>query len=133
VLDTVRVIVVGAAIVDGRRALVARRGGTGPLSGLWEFPGGKVLPEESLAAALVRECQEELGVLVRVGSALGSPTATADGGGVLHVFTAEIVAGEPAAIEHSELRWVAAGELGELAWIPADRPIVAALRALLSA
>ena len=55
--------VVGAAIVDGDRVLVARRSG-GPFDGCWEFPGGKVERGESDLSALVREIGEELDVAI---------------------------------------------------------------------
>ena len=60
-LDVVQVV--GAAIVDGDRVLVAQRSG-GPYDGCWEFPGGKVEPGESDLSALVREIGEELGVAI---------------------------------------------------------------------
>src|SRR3954447_5030396 len=58
-LDVVQVV--GAAVVDGQRVLVAQRSG-GPYDRLWEVPGGKVERGETDLAALVRECREELGV-----------------------------------------------------------------------
>jgi 8-oxo-dGTP diphosphatase len=60
--------VVLAAVVDDRgRLLVQPRVGDAQLAGTWELPGGKVLPEEDHAAALVREVEEETGLAVRVG------------------------------------------------------------------
>ena len=60
--------VVLAAIVDDRgRLLVQPRVSDDLLAGSWELPGGKVLPEEDHAAALVREVEEETGLAVRVG------------------------------------------------------------------
>lgn len=57
-----------AAIVDERgRLLVQPRVGDPGLTGMWELPGGKVLPEEDHAAALAREVEEETGIAVRVG------------------------------------------------------------------
>jgi 8-oxo-dGTP diphosphatase len=60
-LDVVQVV--GAALVDGDRVLVARRSG-GPYDGCWEFPGGKVESGEEELTALVREIGEELGGIV---------------------------------------------------------------------
>jgi 8-oxo-dGTP diphosphatase len=133
-LDVVQVV--GAAVVDGGRVLVARRSG-GPYDGLWEFPGGKVEPGESDLAALVRECREELGVEVSPADFLGEvPLDGRVGGGApgtstLRVWSARLAGGQPVAREHAELRWVGADELGTLDWIGADRPLLPAVRAVL--
>jgi 8-oxo-dGTP diphosphatase len=56
--------VVAAALVDGDgRVLLAQRPEGKSLAGLWEFPGGKLEPGESPEAALVRELDEELGIV----------------------------------------------------------------------
>lgn len=61
--------IVLAAIVDERgRVLVQPRTGDPALAGTWELPGGKILPDEDHAAALVREVEEETGVAIRVGA-----------------------------------------------------------------
>ncbi len=118
-------VVVSAALLDGGgRVLAARR--RRPAG--WEFPGGKVEPGESEPAALVRECREELGVTVEVGERLGPDVAVAEGW-VLRAWTGRIVAGEPVAYEHAELRWVRYADLDGLDWLPGDRPAVAALAA----
>jgi 8-oxo-dGTP diphosphatase len=133
-LDVVQVV--GAAVVDGRRVLVAQRSG-GPYDGLWEFPGGKVEPGESDLSALVRECREELGFDVVpqafLGEVLldGSVAGGVAGSSTLRVWWARSAGGEPVAREHAQLRWVGAGELTELDWIAADRPLLPAVRALL--
>ena len=49
--------------------LVGRRPDGVALAGLWEFPGGKVEPGETLAEAAARECLEETGLAVTVGAA----------------------------------------------------------------
>lgn len=129
--------VVGAALVDGDRVLVAQRSG-GPYDGLWEFPGGKVEPGESQLAALGRECAEELGVVVEAGDFLGEvPLDGVVGGGprgasTMRVWAARIVSGEPVAHEHAALRWVAVDELDDVEWIAADRPLLPAVRTLLT-
>jgi 8-oxo-dGTP diphosphatase len=129
--------VVGAAIVDGDRVLVARRSG-GPFDGCWEFPGGKVERGESDLSALVREIGEELDVAITPQAFLGEVLLDgvvgggAPGASTLRVWWARISDGRlPVAHEHSELRWVGADELDDLAWIPADRPLLPDVRALL--
>jgi len=125
-------VVVGAVIVRDGRVLAARRSAPPELAGGWEFPGGKVEPGESEPSALVRECREELGVRVTVGELLGS--APLSRGFVLHVYLAALVAGEPRPLQdHDELRWLAADELDSVDWLPAERPALAAVAALLAA
>ena len=128
--------VVGAAVVQGDRVRVAQRDG-GPHAGRWEFPGGKVEPGESEIAGLVRECREELGLDVApqafVGEVVldGRVAGGAPGASTLRVWWARPVGGAADALEHAELRWVRAEELEHLDWIPADRPLLPAVRALL--
>jgi 8-oxo-dGTP diphosphatase len=134
-LDVVQVV--GAAIVSGDRVLVAQRSG-GPFDGCWEFPGGKVEPGESDLAGLVREIREELGVDVVpqafVGEVLldGVVAGGEPGASTLRVWWARLAEGEPVAREHADLRWAAAEELEALDWIPADRPLLPAVAALLT-
>jgi mutator protein MutT len=124
--DAMDVHVVGAAIVRDGRVLAARRSAPHPLAGGWEFPGGKVEPGESEADALVRECQEELGVTVAVTERLGQARAEPI---VLTLYAAELAAGAPAPlVDHDELRWVLAAELDSLAWLPIDRELLPAVR-----
>jgi 8-oxo-dGTP diphosphatase len=130
--------VVGAAVVDDhRRVLVAQRG-SGPLAGLWEFPGGKVEPGESHRSALVRECAEELGIGIAPQAFLGEVpldgvvAGGTPGASTLRVFWARITSGELVAHEHTELRWLRGEELEDLDWIAADRPLLPAVRTLLA-
>jgi 8-oxo-dGTP diphosphatase len=134
-LDVVQVV--GAAIVEGGRVLVAQRAG-GPYDGRWEFPGGKVEPGESDLAALVREIGEELGTRIEPQVFLGEVVLDGVVGGgpagasTLRVWSARLIGGVPVAHEHAALRWVRADELDGLGWIDADRPLVPAVRALLT-
>jgi 8-oxo-dGTP diphosphatase len=124
-------VVVGAAIVDGaRHVLVAQRSEPAALAGFWELPGGKVDPGETDPAALVRECQEELGVTIELIARLGADLPIGKHG-ILRVWSARVVSGELTAIEHAELRWIGADELDALTWLPADRPLLPQLHALL--
>ncbi|SCL41088.1 8-oxo-dGTP diphosphatase [Micromonospora pallida] len=127
-------MVVGAAIVAGGRVLACARSAPPEVAGRWEFPGGKVEPGESETAALVRECAEELAVRVEIGDRVGRDVRMAHGRSVLRVYAARLVGGDqPQALEHAALRWLSADELDTVEWLPADVPIVAALRPLLGA
>ncbi|WP_223669474.1 NUDIX domain-containing protein [Kangiella shandongensis] len=59
-METVRVAV--AVIIIADRVLIAKRAKHQHQGGLWEFPGGKIEPEESVDSALERECFEELDI-----------------------------------------------------------------------
>ncbi len=125
-------MVVGAAIIEGGRVLACERSAPPEVAGRWEFPGGKVEPGEAETDALARECVEELGVRVAVGARVGRDVRMAHGRSVLRVYAARLLHGdEPKALEHAALRWLSAAELDSVDWLPADVPIVAALRPLL--
>lgn len=96
---------------------------------MWEFPGGKVEPGESETGALVRECQEELGVRIAVGDRIGDDIPLGHRRTVLKIFAARLVDGDPKPLEHAALRWLGPDELDDVPWLPADAPIVEALRA----
>ncbi|WP_091537907.1 NUDIX domain-containing protein [Modestobacter sp. DSM 44400] len=130
--------VVGAALVDDRRRVLVAQRRSGSLAGLWEFPGGKVESGEDDLAAVVRECREELGVDVVPEAFLGEVpldgvvAGGAPGASTLRVWWGRVVGGKPVAHEHSEVRWLPAEALEELDWIPADRPLLPAVRTLLA-
>lgn len=125
--------VVGAAILKDSRCLVAQRGPGMKLAGKWEFPGGKVEPDEDPRSALAREIEEELGVVIVVDELLDSSRTTVSGTEsgevelVLDVYAARIARGEIELREHSSVRWLAAHELADLDWAPADVPVLGAV------
>lgn len=129
-----RLHVVGAAIVEGGRVFLARRGPAMSMPGKWEFPGGKVEDGEAPEAALLREVAEELGIEIELGRFLGR--GEADHGGrriVLDVWLARRVAGNPVSREHDAVGWFAAGELATLDWPDADLPLLEPLARALGA
>jgi 8-oxo-dGTP diphosphatase len=116
-------VVVGAVLRDASGRVLAARRERPPG---WELPGGKVEPGETEPAALVRELREELDVTVEIGDRIG-PDVPIGPDLLLRAWTAVLIAGEPVALEHAELRWLAEDELDSVAWLPADRPVVAVL------
>ncbi|MEV0998343.1 (deoxy)nucleoside triphosphate pyrophosphohydrolase [Nonomuraea sp. NPDC050202] len=125
------IVVVAAVIVrPGGRVLAAQRAEPAALAGGWEFPGGKVDPGESETAALVRECQEELGVEVAVGERVGGDWPLADGY-VMRVWLCSLLSGRPEAKEHLALRWLGPGEYYDVEWLGADLPIMKTVENLL--
>jgi 8-oxo-dGTP diphosphatase len=125
-------VVVATALVRTGRVLVAQRTRPPALAGRWELPGGRVETDEDESAAVSRECREELGIEVvpdgRVGTDLPINT------GVLRVHRARPAQDgrEPQALEHAAVRWADAAQLAEVAWVDADRAVVADLVRLLN-
>lgn len=100
-----------------------------PLAGMWEFPGGKVEPNERPVDALRREIEEELGLVIEVGRWIGRGESVVEGRDiVLDVYLAEIDSGVVEPVGHSETRWIGASEIAGLVWPEADRPILPMLR-----
>lgn len=125
-------VIVGAAIIAGGRVLACARSSPPEAAGKWEFPGGKVELGEDEVNALVRECAEELAVRIEVGDRIGRNVRMSHGRAVLKVYEARLIGDAvPQPLEHAELRWLSGDELDTVPWLPADAPIVAALRPLL--
>lgn len=122
---------VAAVVIDGAgRALIAQRLDNKHLAGGWEFPGGKLEPGEERLAGLARELHEELGItvtsaprpLIRVRHAYPSREV------LLDIWVVKSYSGEPRGLDGQALRWCTQHELAAAELLPADKPIVAALR-----
>lgn len=121
--------VVAALIWRGKEFMICQRPAHKARGLLWEFVGGKVEPGETEEQALVRECREELGVTVSVGEPFMEVTHTYPDITVhLVLFHASIAAGEPQMLEHNDIRWITADEIGQYAFCPADEEILERLR-----
>ena len=128
-------LVVACALVDAdRRVLIAQRPEGKQLAGLWEFPGGKIEPEETPEAALIRELREELGIETK--TACLAPLSFASHNYqsfhlLMPLFVCRKWQGDPQALEHAALKWVRPQAMRDYPMPPADEPLVAALCDLL--
>jgi len=117
--------VVAALIWQGGKFLICQRPAHKARGLLWEFVGGKVEPGETKAAALVRECREELAVELSVGDVFMEvsheyPDLTVH----LTLFHAAIAEGEPQKLEHNDIRWITPGDIPDYDFCPADVEIL---------
>lgn len=117
--------VVAALIRDGRKFMIFQRPATKTRAFEWEFVGGKVEKGETLEQALIRECREEIGVTVRVGSIFAEvdheyPDITIH----LTLFNAEIADGTPQMLEHNDIRSITPDEIPQYNFCPADKDIL---------
>jgi 8-oxo-dGTP diphosphatase len=134
--EPARVVLVSAAVIveAGRVLLTQRKSGT-HLAGAWEFPGGKVEPDEDPRDALVRELGEELGVTAEVGDIVEVTFHRYPSKSVLLLFyEARLAAGSPApqAIDVAAVRWAEAAELQDELFPPADVAVLSKVRARLA-
>ena len=117
--------VVAALIRDGRKFMIFQRPATKTRAFEWEFVGGKVENGETLEQALIRECREEIGVTVRVGSIFAEvdheyPDIMIH----LTLFNAEIAEGTPQKLEHNDIRSITPDEIPQYNFCPADKDIL---------
>lgn len=118
----------------GPELLIAQRPPGSWRAGCWEFPGGKIEPEETGEAALVRELREELGVTARTFIPVGAFTHDYPERSVeILLWLVTAFDGEPAGLDGQALRWMAPGELAGCGLLEADRPMIGPLRQALLA
>ncbi|WP_339384586.1 A/G-specific adenine glycosylase [Oscillatoria sp. FACHB-1407] len=121
---------IGVAVIwdDQDNILIDRRRQEGLLGGLWEFPGGKVEPGETIEECIKREIQEELGIDIEVGDRLMTVNHTYSHFHVtLNVHHCRHLSGEPQPIECDEVKWVTLDELHEYPFPKANVQIIDAL------
>lgn len=118
------IIVVAAVIEDGDRILITRRQAGVHLAGLWEFPGGKIDPDETHADALRREIREELDADVDVGALVLATTHAYPEKTVTLYFYRCTLAGTPRPMLGQEMRWVHRHELPTLGFPGADEELI---------
>ena len=117
--------VVAGLIWNGNKFMICQRPKDKARALLWEFVGGKIEPNESGEDALVRECKEELDIVVKPLDVFCDvvhvyPDITVH----LTLYNAEILSGEPKLIEHNDLKWITADEIDSYEFCPADVEIL---------
>ena len=121
--------VVAALIWNGDKFMICQRPAHKARGLLWEFVGGKVEPGETKEQALIRECKEELNVLLSVGDVFMDvvheyPDLTVH----LTLFNATIAEGEPQKLEHNDIQWITVDEIDNYSFCPADEEILKRIR-----
>jgi len=118
-------LVVVAAVIEQHDAfLVTRRQDGVHLAGMWEFPGGKIDPSETHAAALKRELREELDTEVDVQALVFQVSHDYPDRVVALYFYRCVLKGTPRPLLGQEMRWVERSELRSLAFPPADEELI---------
>ena len=117
--------VVAALIWKSNKFMICQRPAHKARGLLWEFVGGKVEQGETKEQALIRECKEELSVLLSVGDVFMEviheyPDTTVH----LTLFKASIVEGEPQKLEHNDIQWITPREISNYDFCPADEEIL---------
>ena len=121
--------VVAAFIWDDDKFMICQRPVHKARGLLWEFVGGKVEPCETKEQALIRECREELNILLCVGDVFMEviheyPDITVH----LTLFNATIAEGKPQKLEHNDIQWITPNEIPNYEFCPADEEILIKLQ-----
>jgi 8-oxo-dGTP diphosphatase len=129
------VLVAACALVDpDARVLIAQRPIGKSMAGLWEFPGGKIEPDERPEDTLIRELKEELGILVN-GACLAPLTFASHAYPDFHLLMPLYICrrwqGTAMALEGQNIAWVQPNRLRDYPMPPADEPLISHLMQLL--
>lgn len=128
-------LVVACALVDADgRVLLAQRPEGKSMAGLWEFPGGKLETGETPEDCLIRELEEELGIVTKPAclAPLSFASHAYEGFHLLMpLYICRRFEGNPSPREHQQLKWVRPKDLRSFPMPPADEPLVASLMDLL--
>ena len=117
--------VVAALIWQGEKFMICQRPAHKARGLLWEFVGGKVEAGETPQEALIRECREEIDVLLSVGDVFMDVTHEYPDLTVhLTLFHATVAEGEPQMLEHNDIQWITPEEIPNYDFCPADVEIL---------
>ncbi len=120
--------VVAAIIKQGNKILATQRG-YGEFAGSWEFPGGKIEPNETPGEAIVREIHEELEAYITVDSLVTIVDYDYDTFHLhMHCFLCHVESGQLELHEHTAARWLHANNIDSVDWLPADEEVIQAIK-----
>ncbi len=112
-------------IKDGDKVLACQRSHGMHLAGKWEFPGGKVESNESPSQCVIREIEEELGIVINVVSHLKPIVHHYPDKSIrLIPFVCKIISGQIILKEHEAFRWIGKDEILALDWAAADYKLI---------
>ena len=121
--------VVAALIWKNNKFMICQRPAHKARGLLWEFVGGKVESGETKEQALIRECKEELDILLSVGDVFMEVTHEYPDITVhLTLFNASITEGNPQKLEHNDIQWITPSEITNYEFCPADEEILKTLK-----
>ncbi len=114
--------VVAAVIERDGLALICQRKASQRHGGKWEFPGGKVEPDEDLQSALERELREELSIAAEIGEEIARYEYAYPGRRPIQLifFRVTEFRGEPVNLIFEEIRWVQPGKLAQYDFLDGD-------------
>lgn len=117
--------VVAALIWDQDKFMICQRPTSKPRPLMWEFVGGKLEPGETRPQALIRECQEELGITVGVGDVFTQVIHEyPDIHICLTLYNCTIDKGTPQLLEHHDMKWIHPSQIPDFQFCPADEDIL---------
>ncbi len=117
--------VVAALIWDNDKFLICRRPKNKARALLWEFAGGKVEFGETKEQALIRECKEELDIIISAEDIFMDVVHEYSDITVhLTLFNSTILEGIPKKLEHDDIKWITASEIDNYDFCPADIEIL---------
>ena len=128
-MKTINVV---AAVIISENKVFATQRGYGDFKGGWEFPGGKIEPNETPEAALVREIKEELEAEIEVVEYLHTVEYDYP---KFHLsmacYICRVKSGNLVLKEHEAAKWLTKDALNSVGWLPADIEVVEKVKRLL--
>lgn len=128
-MKTINVV---AAIIQDRDKVLAAQRGYGKFKGRWEFPGGKIEPDETQEAALTREIKEELDATLQISCHFITvhydyPEFHL----TMDCYLCSIPGNQITLLEHSAFKWLDKDHLESVDWLSANTPIIEKLKLIL--